>query len=193
MKARETTPFEVIVTDLGKRPGNLQVASINGMIVYQYDVPTKGIVGIKIVGCDNLTCHSQSSTLQPILRKGQNAKWYWRLTAGAPGPAMIMLRADTYAEGSTVPLSEEIIHVKGHVISTPAYATYRSHKRIAHTEKGILSDINILGIVAAAIVSIGTIVGAIIGFAKRRRRKTPGTPDTPSEDRRAADTSEGAH
>jgi hypothetical protein len=100
--------FSVKVLDVGKGPQQGRVRDFNGMSVYQQDVPTGGMVGVQIVGSQNVTWTGESSVQQPVLRQGQDAIWYWSITAGSPGPAEITLRADTYDRGSGQELSEEI-------------------------------------------------------------------------------------
>ncbi len=165
-----TTQFEVTVTDVGTGPQQVQLTAFNGMSVFQQDVPAGGIVGVQIVRCGNLTCSSESGQTQPVLARGQQAQWWWNVAAGAPGPALITLRADTYDQGSTQSLSEEIINVGVNVVATSAYHQQQSHQEIAATTKSVLGDIDTIGSIAAAIGAVGAIVGWIVMM---RRKKKP--------------------
>jgi hypothetical protein len=174
LKTAATAQFEVTVTDTGKGPQLARLADFNGMTVYQQDVPTGGIVGVQIVTCGNLTCASLSDPRQPVLVKGQQANWFWSITAGTPGPALITLRADTYDQGSTQTLKTEIINVKVNVIPTPAFNNQQTHKKIAGAAKSVTGDIETIGSVAGSIVAVGGIVGWL--YVKRRKGKA--TPES---------------
>ena len=103
------------------------------MIVASDDVPTGGIVGIQIATCFNLTCDSMSSPKQPVLQQGMQATWLWQITAGTPGPAQIMLRVDTYDQGSGQTLAEEFVSVNGSVAATAAFKQQQTHKGSSDT------------------------------------------------------------
>jgi hypothetical protein len=163
-----TTQFEVTVTDVGHGPQRVQLTAFNGMNVFQQDVPTGGIVGMQIVRCDNLRCGSESGQAQPVLAKGQQARWWWTVTAGSPGAAQITLRADTYDQGSAQSLSEEIINVGVKVVATPAY----NHHKIDTTAKSVFADMNSIGSVASGVVAVGGIAGWVVVVV--RRKKKPG-------------------
>lgn len=187
-KTAVTTQFEVTVTDVGRGPQLTRVTESGGMNVYQQDVPTGGIVGVQIVKCSNLTCSSESDLRQPVLDEGQAASWWWSVTAGTPGPASITLRADTYDQGSTQSLSEEIINVNVQVVSTPAFSHQQTHKKIVNTTKSVVSDVETIGSIAGAIVAVGGIVGWLAtrrrnrnGKGKSHKRVTahPGEPRRP--------------
>ena len=175
LKAADTTQFEVVVTDVGRGPQHAQFTKYNGMTVYQQDVPTEGIVGVQIVGCENLTWQQQSSPKQPVLARGDFATWDWQITAGMPGPAKIILRVDTYDQGSEQILHEEILRVNAEVMPSPAYKHQQRRKVIAGMAKSIVGDIVTIGSVATAILAIGGVVGWVAvnrrNRAKANRRK----------------------
>lgn len=160
--------FSVIVLDVGRGPQHGQVPEFNGMTVDQQDVPTGGIIGVQIVGCENLTCQSQSYPEQPVLVEGQHAQWYWLITAGTPGPAEITLRVGTYDQGSAQVLAEEIVRINAEVVPTPIYNNQQRHKAIVSTAKSVVGDIVTIGSVATAILAVGGVVGWVVA---RRRKK----------------------
>jgi hypothetical protein len=176
-----TASFEVTVTDVGNGPQLAQVTEFDGMNVYQQDVPTGGIVGVQIVNCARLVCTSESNLMQPVLEKGQQATWLWTITAGTPGPALITLRADTYDQGSTQTLSEEIINVNVKVFSTSAFDQQQSHKKIVAVAKNVYGGIEVAGIVAGAVLAVGGIVGWIIMMARKRKAGNRGGPAQPAQ------------
>jgi hypothetical protein len=172
MKTGDTGQFEVTVTDVGRGPQLVQLTAFNGMSVFQQDVPTGGIVGVRIVSCVNLTCSSESDQTQPVLSRGQRAQWWWNVTAGAPGPALITLRADTYDQGSALSLSEEIVHVTISVTATPAYNQQQHHRKMAATARSLVGDIATIGSVASAVGAVGAIVGWLV-MMRRKGKKDP--------------------
>ena len=171
LKTAAITQFEVVVTDVGRGRPTAQLATYNGMTIYQQDVPTGGIVGIQIVGCENLTCQQQSSARQPVLVRGDSAVWIWQITAGMPGPAKITLRVDTYDQGSAQTLHEEIFPVNAEVTPSPAYNHEQRHQAITSMAKSIAGDIVTIGSVATAILAIGGVVGWVVAD-RRSQRKT---------------------
>ena len=175
LEAGTSTQFRVVVLDVGKGPEKEQFfaagasARISGRwVITRQNVPTGGIVSLQILGCENLTCHSESSLRQPVLQQGQLAVWYWRITAGKPGPAMITLRADTYDQGSAQTLSEEIVQAPGYVTSTAPFEQQQNQNEIVDVVKSTVRDIVTIGSVATAIAAVGGVVGWL--FARRRKR-----------------------
>jgi hypothetical protein len=132
-------------------------------------VPTGGIVAVQIATCFNLTCDSMSSPKQPVLQQGMQATWLWRITAGAPGPAQITLRVDTYDQGSGQTLAEELVFVDGRVAATAAFNQQQSHKKIVAVTKTGVNAIVTIGSVAGAIVAVGAIIGWLINRARKRK------------------------
>lgn len=169
-KTGTTIQFEVTVTDVGRGPQLSRVTESRGMNVYQQDVPTGGIVGVQIIKCANLTCSSESSVRQPVLYQGQTATWWWSITAGTPGPAMITLRADTYDRGSAQSLSEEILTVTPEIVPTPAFNRQQSHKKLASATNSVIGDIEKIGSVAGAVVAVGGVVGGVVAWIRKRRK-----------------------
>jgi hypothetical protein len=168
LKTAAATQFEVTVTDLGKDP---ILTTASGP---QQNVPTGGMVGVQIVACVNLTCNSESDLRQMVLYKGQRAQWFWSITAGTPGPAMITLRANTYDQGSTLSLSEEIFQVNVNVVPTPAFNNQQTHKKIAAATKSVVGVFETLGVMAGAIVAVGGIVGWFIMMTRKRNANPQG-------------------
>jgi len=167
LNTETSTQFRVVVVDVGRGPqkeqlfdANTRAMGIKGRwVIIRQDVPTGGIVGVQIVGCENLKCESESSLRQPVLRRGQLAIWYWRITAGTPGLAVITLRADTYDQGSAQTLSEEIVQVPLAVESTSAF----EQQQIAGATKSTVGDIVTIGSAATAIAAVG---GMVAGFSQ---------------------------
>jgi hypothetical protein len=178
-KTGATVQFEVSVTDTGKGPQLVRLTSFGGMTVDQQDVPTGGVVGVQIVTCDDLTCDSMSDLRQPVLSKGQQAIWLWNVTAGTPGPALIMLRADTYDENSGLTLSTEYVTIKASVVATSAYTAQQHHKKILGIATSATGVIVTIGSVAGAIVAVGGIVGWVIN-RRKSKAKAPAQPQQPS-------------
>jgi hypothetical protein len=175
-KTGATVQFEVSVTDTGKGPQLVRLTSFGGMTVDQQDVPTGGVVGVQIVTCDDLTCDSMSDLRQPVLAKGQQAIWLWNITAGTPGPALIMLRADTYDENSGLALSTEYVTIKANVVATSAYTAQEHHKKILGIATSVTGAIVTIGSVAGAIVAVGGIVGWAISRRKSNKRPSNKRP-----------------
>jgi hypothetical protein len=169
LETGEQQRFTVIVTDVGDIRQQVKITQFNGMVVYQQDVPTGGIVGIRTVACDDLTCSGLSDVKQSVPGLGRKARWEWNLVAGAPGLGLITLRVDTYDMGSTQTLSEELIDIPIKVTPTPAFNDNQRRAKIAGTTRSAIGYIETIGSVAAAVVSVGGLVGWIV--MKRRERK----------------------
>lgn len=173
LNTAQSIQFEVVVTDVGRGRQQIQVTKFNGMSVDQQNVPTGGIVGVQIASCENLTCQSESTIRQPVLQRGDEARWYWKITAGTPGPAKITLRADTYDQDSNQSLSEEIVEIKTKVLPTAAFNQNQNHKKITSAAKNVVTDIETAGSVATAILAIG----GVAGWLAHKRRKASHDPD----------------
>ena len=174
LETSATTDFKAVVTDIGQSPRRTtRLTEYRGMVVYQQDVPTGGIVGIEIVDCENLKCLSESSSKQAVLSRGDSATWHWRISAGTPGAAEIVLRADTYDQGSNQTLSEEIIQVSMKVSATIAYTHQQNNGKIARVTTSIVGDIETAGAIAGAILAVGGVVGLA---AKKKRNQVKGKP-----------------
>lgn len=180
LKTAATLLFKITVTDAGRGKQLAPLTQFDGMTIYPADVPTGGIVGVQIVTCQNLTCQSLSDLQQPVLSKGDQADWYWNITAGTPGHAAITLRADTYDQGSTQTLHSEIININVNVVSTSAFDSQQTREKIANATKGIAGDIETIGAIATAIVAVGGIVGWIVMQKRKRRSSSDATSDKPS-------------
>lgn len=188
LKTGASADFEVIVVNVGRGPERTIVTKVDGLLVYQQDVPTGGIVSVEAVRCQNVTCDSESSPAQPVLLLGYRAIWLWQITAGTPGPAEIILRADTYDQDSQQTLSEEIIPVTGKVVPTAAFNQQQSHKKIANLTKSGVDLIVTIGSVATAIVAVGGLIGWLVMKRRRGKRGIQGrTSRTPK--RKAASSS----
>jgi hypothetical protein len=161
IKTTVTTQFEVVVTDVGRGLQRVSLTKSNGMAVCQQDVPTKGVIGAQIVGGENLTWRQQSSSRQLVLERGDSATWVWEVTAGAPGPAKLMLRLDTYDRGSGQTLHEEMLRVDGEVVPSAAYKHQERLKKISSIVKSAVGDIVAVGSVATAILAVGGVAGWI--------------------------------
>ena len=175
LKTGTSTEFDVLVKDIGRGPQSAVVAEVDGLLVYQQDVPTGGIVGVTVVLCKNLTCNSESSPTQPVLFPGDVATWRWQITAGTPGPAEIILRADTYDQGSQQTLSEEIIPITGKVVPTPTFNKQQSHKNIANITKSGVNLIVTIGSIATSIIAVGGLIGWLV-MKKRQRKRVNKSP-----------------
>ena len=190
-----TTQFDVVVTDVGRGPQEIQLTDFNGMTVYQQDVPTGGDVAVRMVACENLTCDSESGNPQPVLYKAKPGEWFWRITAGAPGPALITLRADTYDLGSTESLSEEIINVDVNIVPTPSSIAEKHHQKIAAAARSVVGGIETIGSVAGAVVAVGGIVGfiAVQGRKRKAKGRERGVPTQPEQSPREPGPPEQSH
>jgi hypothetical protein len=169
LKTGASTQFDVVVRDIGKGPQSTVVTEVDGLLVYQQDVPTGGIVGVAVAVCGNLICDSESSSTQPVLFPGDAATWRWQIIAGAPGPAEIILRADTYDQGSQQTLSEEIIPITGMVVPTPTFNQQQSHRKVANIAKSGVNLIITIGSIATSIITVGGLFGWLV--IKKRQRK----------------------
>lgn len=172
LKTGNSTAFDVSITDVGRGAQETTVTKVGGQAVFQQDVPTGGIVGIKIVDCQNLMCDSESSVTQPVLSRGDKATWWWQITARRPGSAEIKLRVDTYDQGSQQTLSEEIVPVAAKVVPTAAWEKQQSQKNISNATKSGVNLVVTLGSLAGAIVAVGTVVGWLVNRARKRKRAT---------------------
>jgi len=172
LKTGASTEFDVVVTDIGRGPQLYVITRVHGLVVYQQDVPTGGIVGVQAVESQNLTFIPESSSRQPVLYRGDSATWVWQITAGTPGPAEIILRADTYDQGSQQTLREEIIPITGMIVPTPALNHRQSHPKIPSPAK---SRVNLIVTVAiAAAIVAGGIISWLIMKRRQRKHKMPG-------------------
>src|ERR1700744_1705448 len=170
IKTTATIQFEVVVTDVGRGLQRASLTKSNGMALYQQDVPTKGVIEAQIVDNDNLTWRQESSSRQLVLGPGDSATWVWEVTAGAPGPAKLILRLDTYDRGSGQTLHEEMLRVDGEVVPSAAYKNQKRLKEIGSVVKSAVGDIVAAGSVATAILAVGGVAGWIAAN-KRNLRK----------------------
>lgn len=198
LKTGTSSFFEAVVTDVGRASQYMTVRTVNGMVVYQRDVPTGGSVGVEMVNCGGLTCKAESSGRQLVLKPRDAADWFWLITAGQPGPAEITLRVDTYDQGSQQVLSEEVINISGTVLATAAFNRQQSHHIIAAAAHTGISVTETIGTLAGSLAAIAGIVGGIIAW-RRRRKRTPrraldehGQPDDQIEKPTASDGSPSA-
>ena len=90
LKEDLTTPLTATVTDLGKNPNSLITAQAysqyTGMVVYPRDVPTGGIVGLRLICTADVYCQELSSTRQAVVGFMTSQTWSWNITALQPGP-----------------------------------------------------------------------------------------------------------
>jgi len=168
IKTATVSQFKVVVTDVGRGPQTASIIRFHGMQVFQEDVPTGAIVGIRAVICDNLTCQGESTTRQPVLAPGQRATWYWQITGRKPGRAEIVLRTDTYFLNSSVSLISRIVYVYGRVHATAAFNQQQTGRKIANVTKTGINLIETIGSVAGAILAVGSVVGWLVVRARRK-------------------------
>jgi hypothetical protein len=165
------------VTDIGKKSPKqdtpaLEMSKRTGLVVYPKDVPTGGYVAVRIKSCLNLSCDSQSSARR-LVEPHQFAQWYWRVSATAPGPALISLKVDTYKESSAEVLSEEIVLVNVKVRASSHYTPTASptSTQLAVTGGGSSNGVTIMvAVIGGVFAVIAAWVGAKAGQKRRRRR-----------------------
>ncbi|MGA2830760.1 MAG: hypothetical protein ABSF03_32130, partial [Streptosporangiaceae bacterium] len=174
LKADASSNFQVVVTDLGKGAGYQVVDTANGMTVFQQDIPTGGNVGIRVVNSSDVTCEAESSTVQPILAKGETATWWWRITAGMPGPAAVTLEVNTYDQDSEQILSEEHVHATGTVQPTTASKRQQTNEVIGSVTHSGVNIIETIGTLAGSITAVAGIAGAIFAWRRQRKRVSDG-------------------
>jgi hypothetical protein len=166
------TTFTATVTDLGKHPhGDLTAAELSsalGLVVYPGDVPTGGIVELRISVCADLKCHPlNTSAKQAVAVEGSQRSWSWRLTPRLPGLASIVIVATIYDGETDATLSQEIIPIKIAVVPTHSFEGARSSRQL-HEIFG--STLQIAGLVTAVGGALAVIVGAIASIVRWRRR-----------------------
>jgi hypothetical protein len=171
LKTGAATEFEVTVTDVGRGRQETVVTKVGGLLVYQQDVPTGGIIGLRAVHCQDLKCHSESSPTQPVLARGDSATWRWRIIAGTPGKARIILRADTYDQGSQQTLREEIIFITGNVVPTVIFNQKQTRENFVKVTKGGVNLVDKIGAMATAVVAVGGLVGWFVMKGRERERR----------------------
>lgn len=154
------------VTDVGRHAETAALPSYRGWVVYPDDVPTGGILGVRVT-CTDVACAAQSTTRQPVLTQGESVTWFWQLSAQAPGTAHIWLVATTYDQNSNISLHETSpIEITVQVTATPGYwAT-----KIGNFTKGLIG-----------LVGFGALVTAA-GWIWRRLRKKKQSAADPGQD-----------
>lgn len=127
VQARQTTSFEVEVTDVGRGPERSTFARVSGSrFVAPQDVPTDGIVSVQSFCSNGLTCTPMSSARQAIAGPGRSATWRWDVAARSPGEARILLVATSYRRRSKIVLDQTSDVVRVRIQATPLYFLDRS-------------------------------------------------------------------
>jgi hypothetical protein len=178
LKTGQTYELAVTVTDIGKHTqvailSAQQVSQETGLVIFPKDVPTGGIVGLRIATCIDLTCVKITDERQAIASKGDSAEWEWDITAHAPGAAMINLTAATYAGASRTVLREEIVPIKLRVRATAAFThskAARAHHREVTAATGFVNTT--AGLITTISGAVVAIAGAATWVASRVRRKS---------------------
>jgi hypothetical protein len=120
VQARQTTSFEVEVTDVGRGPERGAFARVSGSrFVAPQDVPTGGIVSVQSICSNGLTCTPRSSARQAIARPGWSATWRWDVAARSPGEARILLVVTSYRRRSKIVLDQTSDVVRVRIQATP--------------------------------------------------------------------------
>jgi hypothetical protein len=154
-------PFmlSVTITDTGKHPrGTMSAARYSSdtrLVVYPNNVPTGGIVGVKMT-CGRLA----------IVGTGNSQSWTWNLTPLRSGQQFATITVDTYdGTGNTI-LSQEIIVVGLQVEEGPWYASiddwWGSVRNFATTTAGVIVTIG---------AAVTTIAGGVAWVQRRRAGK----------------------
>jgi hypothetical protein len=189
LKADLPVVLTVTVTDLGKHPSSFLTAQeysqATGMVVYPGDVPTGGIVGLRLTCTANVYCQELSSTRQAVVGLMASQTWSWDLTALQPGPTSVVITAATYDGTTDIVLNEEIIPVRLTVETGPwwaaVYSFWHTMTSFALTTAGLIT----------AIGGAGAVIAGCIGWARRRRTRTAQTQSGPKASN--ADEANGIH
>jgi len=172
VQARQTASFEVEVTDVGRGPERGTFArESGGRFVAPQDVPAGGIVSVRSICSNGLTCTSRSSARQLISGPGRSATWRWDVAARSPGDGRIMLVATSYRRGSRIVVDQtaDVVHVK--IQATPIYfleSGFDAHGALLFLGLGLVAATGALGVVLA-----------LRGKAGRGKDAAPSRADTP--------------
>jgi T4 superinfection immunity protein len=166
VQARQTTSFEVEVTDVGRGPERGTFARVSGSrFVAPQDVPTGGIVSVQSICSNGLTCTPRSSARQAIAGPGRSATWRWDVAAKSPGEARILLVATSYRRGSKIVLDRTSDVVRVRIQATPLYFLDRS----------VDADRAAVFLALDVLVATGA-VGAVLVLLRKAARGKAATP-----------------
>ena len=162
MQVRQTTAFEVQVTDVGRGPERTAFTSrLRGRLAAPQDVPTGGVVSVQITCGSELTCTPGPAPVrQAIFGTGRSGTWTWDIAATAPGQPQILLTAIRYRGNSQVVRTQTIVAVGLSVRSTPAYAV----EAAVDARKGPIVS------ASAAMLAAAGALGAALVLRRRRGR-----------------------
>ena len=165
VQARQTTSFEVEVTDVGRGP--------TGHICPCIRQPVRGTArrshGRHRERAEHLQqrldLHARSSARQAIVGPGRSATWRWDVAAKSPGEARILLVATSYRRGSKIVLDRTSDVVRVRIQATPLYFLDRS----------VDADRAVVFLALAVLVATGA-VGAVLVLLRKTARGQAATP-----------------
>lgn len=164
MQVRQATPFDVVVTDVGRGPETSAFARrFRGRLVDPQAVPTGGTVSVQIICSAELTCTPRTSSPgQAIRGAGRSATWSWDITARSPGNAQILVTVVSYRGRSRVVASQTSVATGVNLRSTPLYtleAAFDARKKAVF--------------VSAAVLAAAMLLGGAVALDRRRGRGRP--------------------
>jgi Superinfection immunity protein len=168
VQARQTTSFEVEVTDVGRGPERSAFARVSGgRFVAPQDVPTGGIVSVQSICSNGLTCTSRSSARRVIAGPGRSATWRWDVAARSPGQARILIVATSYRRRSGTVLAQTSDVMRVRIQATPLY----------FLESGLDADgAAVFLALGGVLVATGALGAALALLRKARRGKVATRP-----------------
>ena len=166
LKAGLPTTLTVTVTDAGKSPQGsktiTRIESLMGTVVYPRNVPTGGIIGLRLTCTAKLYCQALSSVKQAVVGVGTSQTWSWNLTPLGSEPMSATITASTYDGTTDTVLNEEIIPISLKVEKGPWWAAindwWHAVTSFATTTAGLIT-------------TIGGAVAVMAGGIKWVRRK----------------------
>ena len=170
LKTGLPTNLTVTVMDAGKSPQGsktiTRIASLFGTVVYPRDVPTGGIVGLRLTCTANLYCQALSSVKQAVVGVGASQTWSWNLTPLGSEPMSATITASTYDGTTDTVLNEEIIPISLKVEKGPWWAAindwWHAVTSFATTTAGLITTVG----GAVAVMAGG------IEWVRRKRSKS---------------------
>ena len=163
LQVRQTTPFDVQVTDVGRSPEHTPFTrQLRGRLAVPQDVPTGGVVSVQITCGRGLTCTPRPGPArQAIFGVGRTGTWAWDIAATSPGNSQIQLTAVRYRGNTQVGRTQTVVAVDLTVQSTPLYAVQAA----VDARKGTIVTGS-----AAMLAAAGTL-GAMLALRRRKGRR----------------------
>jgi hypothetical protein len=154
------------------------------MVVYPRDVPTGGIVGLRLTCSASVYCQALSSPRQAVIGFSSQT-WDWNLTPLEAGPQFVTMTATTYDGTSSIVVDEEVIPVSLTVERGPWWAA---------ADDWLHAVASFTATTAGLITTVGGAVVVIAGGAGWLRRKRGGKdqPEQNAPDEATADPDESS-